>query len=355
LALIAEAVASRKVRDQRDVVLHGPMSLAQGLAVALCCAMLAMDGYDILAVTFAMPGINVEWGTSKTVLGALFSTCIIGMATGCLILGPWADKVGRRPTAIGSLVLMTIGMSFSAVAINIAQLMFWRLCTGAGIGALASVAYPLSVEYSSLKARPVTLALMVISFPLGGAVIGAIAAHLMAVFGWRAAFLPGIGLPLVITLLCIRWLPEPLGLLIERPKRSSLRLVNHYLKRIGLPLVDSLPPPSAHSDRTPVRRVLGKEFLPVTGHLAPLYCLYALTAYFLLAWLPQMVTDLGFPPSVGTTVSIAASIGGVVGASLTGLAIRRIGLFPVLFSLLLGRKRPPKSPLSATGQVERYA
>jgi len=113
LALIAEAVASRKVRDQRDVVLHGPMSLAQGLAVALCCAMLAMDGYDILAVTFAMPGINVEWGTSKTVLGALFSTCIIGMATGCLILGPWADKVGRRPTAIGSLVLMTIGMSFS--------------------------------------------------------------------------------------------------------------------------------------------------------------------------------------------------------------------------------------------------
>src|SRR3546814_2543245 len=49
----------------------------------------------------------------------------------------------------------------------------------------SSVAYPLSVEYSNIQSRPITLALMVISFPLGSAVCGLIASELIAVFGWR--------------------------------------------------------------------------------------------------------------------------------------------------------------------------
>ena len=64
------------------------MSSAQRLAVALCCAMLAIDGYDLVAVTFAMPGIGAEWGTSKAMLGALFSIGIIGMAGGLPGPGP---------------------------------------------------------------------------------------------------------------------------------------------------------------------------------------------------------------------------------------------------------------------------
>src|SRR3546814_12881628 len=82
-------------RVPRGIVLRSPMSSAQRLAVALCCAMLAIDGYDLVAVTFAMPGIGAEWGTSKAMLGALFSIGLIGMAGGCLVLGPLADKIGR--------------------------------------------------------------------------------------------------------------------------------------------------------------------------------------------------------------------------------------------------------------------
>src|SRR3546814_9307465 len=86
-------------------------------------------------------------------------------------------------------------MAFSALAPDMTQLMVWRFITGAGVGALVSVAYPLSVEYSNIQSRPITLALMVISFPLGSAVCGLIASELIAVFGWRAAFIPGVVLP----------------------------------------------------------------------------------------------------------------------------------------------------------------
>ena len=323
------------IRDPREAVLQGPMSAAQRLAVALCCAIVAIDGYDLVAITFAMPGIGAEWGTSRAVLGALFSAGIIGMAGGCLILGPLADSVGRRPMAITSLILMTAGMTLSALAPNTSLLMLWRLCTGVGIGAAVSVAYPLSVEYSSASGRPTTLAMVVISFPLGGAVGGLTATSLVAVWGWRAAFLPGIFLPLIVILLCLRWLPEPLGLLIERPRASSLERANSYLKVIGRPPVAALPPAS-NPGKASVTRVLGKEFRRVTAYLSVIYCLYSLPAYFILAWLPQIVTERGFAPAVAGTVSVAASAGGVVGGWATGFAIRRFGLVRVLMTLLIG-------------------
>ena len=237
--------------------------------------------------------------------------------------------------ALASLTLLTASMAFSALAPDMTQLMVWRFITGAGVGALVSVAYPLSVEYSNIQSRPITLALMVISFPLGSAVCGLIASELIAVFGWRAAFIPGVVLPPLVILLSLRWLPEPLGLLIEKPRPSSLKRVNSYLKSIGQSPVESLPPPT-HQGRTPIGRVFGKEFLRTTIYLSAIYCFYTLTAYFLLAWLPQIVTDLGFSPAVATTVSVATNIGGVLGAPITGFAIRKLGVFRVLATLLMG-------------------
>ena len=190
--------------DPRDRVLNGSMSSRQWIAIALCCAMNAIDGYDIIAVTFAMPGIGAEWGTSRTLLGMLFSTGIIGMTGGCLILAPLADRLGRRRMAFAGLILMTASMALSAVATNFSQLMLWRLLTGIGAGSVISVAYPLAAEYANLRNRSITLALMVISYPLGSAVCGMIASQLIALFGWRAAFVTGTLLPPVVMIAALR-------------------------------------------------------------------------------------------------------------------------------------------------------
>lgn len=297
--------------------------------------MIAIDGYDIIAVTFAMPGIGAEWGVSKALLGSLFSLGIIGMAVGCLILGPVADSVGRRPMAIFGLLLMMISMLFSILTSSFTELMIWRFVTGAGAGTIVSLAYPLAVEYSNLRSRPITLAMVVISFPLGSAILGLIVTQLMPEFGWRATFWPGIVLPPLIILCALRWLPEPLGLPIARPHASSLAMANKYLAWVGRPKVERLPPPSQEG-RASIARVLGKEFGRVTAYLCVIYCLYSLTAYFLFAWLTQIVVDRGFEPSVAATVSVATNVGGVVGASVTGFAIRKYGIFPVLVSLLVG-------------------
>ena len=59
---------------------------------------------------FASPGIAAEWGIDRALLGFVLSMELIGMALGSIFLGGVADKIGRRPTVLGCLVVMATGM-----------------------------------------------------------------------------------------------------------------------------------------------------------------------------------------------------------------------------------------------------
>lgn len=325
----------REPGDPRETLRTRRMSAAQWAGIVCCCGMMIVDGYDTLAISLALPGIAAEWATAKVALGGVVSIGLIGMALGALLLGPLGDMIGRRAVVFWGLGLTFAGMGLSAAASGIGHLMLWRLLTGIGMGGLVAVAYPLAAEYSNLRNRPTTLSMLVICFPLGGVFGGTVASWLMPEFGWRSAFLPGLVFPFVVACLCIRWLPEPLGLLIERPKPSSLAKANLYLRRVGLPVLDRLPPP-AQVDQVPVRRVLGREFLAPSIYLTLIYSLSSCVAYFLVAWLPQIVAGLGFTPAAAATVSVAVNVGGLAGAALTGIAIRRLGAFPAFLAVLLG-------------------
>src|SRR3546814_13104343 len=134
-------------RVPRGIVLRSPSSSAQRLAVALCCAMLAIDGYDLVAVTFAMPGIGAEWGTSKAMLGALFSIGIIGLAGVCLVLCPLADSTGRRPMALPSLNHLKATLAFFAMAPAFTQPLVGRVFRVDGVADPVSVPFRSTVEF----------------------------------------------------------------------------------------------------------------------------------------------------------------------------------------------------------------
>ena len=92
------------------------MRLWQWAAVIVTVGLNAMDGFDVLSISFAAPGIAKEWGIDKAALGWVLSTELLGMAIGSVLLGGVADKIGRRPTILGCLVAMGIGM-FGASAL----------------------------------------------------------------------------------------------------------------------------------------------------------------------------------------------------------------------------------------------
>ena len=72
------------------------MTRAQVIVVILTVLMNAMDGFDVLSIAFASPGIAREWGIAQTALGVVLSMELIGMAFGSVLLGGVADKCNCR-------------------------------------------------------------------------------------------------------------------------------------------------------------------------------------------------------------------------------------------------------------------
>jgi len=102
------------------------MSRLQIAVVGLTVLLNALDGFDVLSISFASPGIMREWGINRAALGIVLSMELIGMAIGSIFLGGVADKIGRRPTVLGCLVVMAGGMYAATTATDVYTLSAWR-------------------------------------------------------------------------------------------------------------------------------------------------------------------------------------------------------------------------------------
>ena len=79
--------------DPRDIVDKSAMTVAQIVVVAITVLLNAMDGYDILSIAFATPGIAKEWGVKPLELGIVSSMELIGMMFGSVLLGGLAGVI----------------------------------------------------------------------------------------------------------------------------------------------------------------------------------------------------------------------------------------------------------------------
>src|SRR2546421_601203 len=167
-------------KDPKSMIDDGAMRVGQWLAVLVTVGLTALDGFDVLSISFASPGIAKDWGIDKATLGWVLSMELLGMALGSLLLGGVADKLGRRPTILGCLVAMAIGMSGAGHAHGVSALVLWRLLTGLGIGGTLASINAAAAELSNRRWRNFALALMVIGYPLGGSLGGLFVQRLLA-------------------------------------------------------------------------------------------------------------------------------------------------------------------------------
>ncbi|QIB66911.1 MFS transporter [Kineobactrum salinum] len=322
--------------DPRDALLKAPLSTYQRVAIAVTVMLCALDGFDVLAVTYAAPGFLTEWGLNSGQLGIALSMGLVGMALGSFLLAPLADRIGRRRMIFVCLAIMAGGMAASALAGSLGALAFWRIITGVGIGAMICVINPLAAEYANERRRDLAIALMAVGYPIGGTVGGILSAHLLELYDWRAIFWLGAGLALAMVPLVIRWIPEPVGYLIENPGPDALEKVNRFLRRCHLPETDRLPAPSPRQRKAPLAEIFSPAMRRQTLHLTTIYALYLMTVYFFLSWTPQLVADLGFSAAVSATVAVTRDTAGIVGGVALGWAAHYLGLKRLALAVLAG-------------------
>ena len=159
---------------------EGEMSRLQILTVGICLVINMMDGFDVLAISYAAPSIAAEWHMAPADLGILFSSGLAGMTLGSLILGPMADRYGRRPMILGCLIVISLGMILTAFSQNLWQMATLRLVTGLGIGGMLASINTLVAEYASHKRREFCISILQSGYPIGATIGGTISAFLIA-------------------------------------------------------------------------------------------------------------------------------------------------------------------------------
>ncbi|MGE5722540.1 MAG: MFS transporter [Sphingomonadales bacterium] len=322
--------------DPRAIIAKEDISLLQLIAIAITVGLNALDGFDVVSISFSAPGIAHDWGVAQSTLGIVLSMGLLGMALGSVLVAPVADVIGRRPMIVACLVAMGAGMLLSATANDVYMLSLWRVVTGLGIGAMLASLNAVAAEFSNDKRRDFSVAVMSIGYPIGVVVGGTIAAWLLTVHDWRAVFVFGGIITAVFIPLVLLFLPESISFLMQKHPPNALDRINAILQRMGHSTIDALPPAPAPADRGSPTDIFRGKLLPVTLVLAAVYFLHILTFYYMQTWLPKIIVDIGFTQAQGTGVLVWANLGGVFGGAVLGWLAYHYGLKPLTILVTLG-------------------
>lgn len=322
--------------DPRAVLAASPMRPVQIVVVALCIALNALDGFDVLAISFAAPGIAAEWGVDSATLGVVLSMELFGMAAGSVLIGNIADRIGRRPTILSCLIVMTLGMAAALYANDVMTLSAVRFLTGIGIGGMISTTSAMVAEFSNDRRRGLNMVLNIAGYSVGAISGGLVASALLEMTGdWRSVFMLGTAATAAMIPLVAFFLPESIESLIARRPAGALESVNKTLRKLGHAPVDTLPAPPEQVVKPSIGSLFSQNYARVTILLTAAYFAQILFFYYIQKWIPKIVVDLGFDAAEAGRVLVAANVGNLAGALIIGLASQRFNLRPLVAGAML--------------------
>jgi len=321
--------------DPRAIIDKGKMSTLQVIAVTLCILLNALDGFDVLAISFAAPGISAEWGITRAALGVVLSMELIGMAIGSVVIGSIADTIGRRPSILGCLVIMGSGMFLTSTASDVYMLSGCRFFTGIGIGGMLAAINAMAAEYSNENKRDLVITILGAGYPIGAVIGGSFASYLLTVSTWQSIFVfGGIVTSCFIPLVWL-FVPESISYLSTKQPPNALEKINKTLNKFGHPTIDELPPKPEAVAKISIAQLFAPKYIRTTVLLTITYFALILTFYFILKWIPKIVVDMGHAPSAAGGVLVWANVGGAAGSLLLGFLSQKLPLEKLLLGSLV--------------------
>jgi AAHS family 4-hydroxybenzoate transporter-like MFS transporter len=285
----------------------------------LCAAAMFVDGFDTQATGYVAPALSAALALKPGALGMVFAAGGLGAILGGLVLAPYADRVGRKPIIVGSLIFFAICTLLISLANTVPQLIWMRFAIGLGLGGVVPNALALTAESMPKKFR-VTLVLMTwLGFSFGSALAGPITAHILDAHSWRAVFIFGGTLPLVIAPFLILGLPESLHGLTQRGVDG--RRIAATLVRMNRAWVFREPIQFINSEKKekgfPVALLFREGRAPITLLLWVMFFMNMLALFFLSSWLPTVLHRAGLAQHAAIVITALLHFGGIAG----GLAI----------------------------------
>jgi MFS transporter, DHA1 family, multidrug resistance protein len=195
--------------------MHG-RELIAFLAMAMALSAL---GIDLLLPAF--PDLRAEFGLEpgSTAVSAFITAYFIGLAGGQLIIGPLADRFGRRPLLRAGIVLYAIAAGLAIVAPSFMMLLVARFIWGVGAAAGRVLAVAIVRDRFVGAAMARTMSLIMAVFIIVPVVAPSIGTLLLRVLAWDQLVLVNIGAAALVLLWTVR-----LAETLPREHRRVLRV-----------------------------------------------------------------------------------------------------------------------------------
>lgn len=285
---------------------------------------------DLSTFAYAAPQIIKLWGITLHSVALITSASFCGMFFGSLAGGGLADRFGRKPLFVASVLFYTLSSLLNAFAWNIASLAAFRLMTGVGLSAMTVVASAYTMEYFPAVSRGKILSMIVAISLVGIPATAWVARAVVPVgeHGWRFIFVWG-ALGILVVPASIRKLSESPRWLFLHGEQERANGIVEQLEAVALQRHGSLAPLKSGSvpvetAKVSYRQLLNSQYRSRFIVVTLMSICSALGFYGFIAWVPTLLVQHGFSVVKSLSYSSMMALCNPLGALLAMTVIERI-------------------------------
>lgn len=187
------------------------------VVVALIFFITVINYVDRVAISYAMHGINTEFGFSASEAGLILGAFGVGYMVTTFLGGIWADYYGAHLTLLAASLLWSLSIGMTGLATGFVMLYAARVVLGVAEGPNFPVLNRAVADWLSSRERAIALSNSLVAVPLALAIAAPLVSELVIHVRWRGMFV-------VLMLAGLAWVPLWWFLFRDFPEHS--RFVN---------------------------------------------------------------------------------------------------------------------------------
>ncbi|MFI6028638.1 MFS transporter [Amycolatopsis magusensis] len=211
-----------------------PLDRTARTTVLLLFAAWTVDYVDRLLVNLALPDIGAEFGLDHTQQGLVLSAFFLAYAVFQIPGGLLADRFGAVRVMLAAVLLWSAFTALTGLVGSFVLLLAVRFLFGAAEGVFPGASIKALSERTEPAQRMTANGWMQSSNAFGVLLAPAIAAPLIAWWGWRGAFAGVAVLGIFVFLALRKWLPAPRTAVERVDSRSRDVLLSPVMWRFAL-------------------------------------------------------------------------------------------------------------------------
>jgi len=303
------------------------------LVVALLILTMMVDGYDIFVVGTVAPYLARDLAIAPESLTSVLMVTQLGLMLGSFVVGPVADRYGRRFTMLWCLLLFGMLTLATPLATTVSELFVVRFIAGLFLSGVIPNAIALVSEIMPAHVRATFVSITFAGYTLGVSVIGAPVVKWLVPIGWEYAFVAGGLLPLVLAAVLYFALPESLRFLANR--RPHDPRIPRQLQRMDPTLALTgtetfVVRGNAGAGKAPIAALFRDGRWVITLLLWTGFHMAFIVSNLLGSWRNVVLNQNGLTTDQIATIMFLPGIAGVIGTLTAGFVMERLGPTRVL-------------------------